>query len=807
MKMMILIMAVVAAVVVGNTGELVLVDKGVKKFKVVVAEDAIPAAKFGAKEIEKYLLYRTVNVSPTALERSMAVTTSVAETVTVRIVEDSSLPPETFEIDVTQAGVTIRGARAQGVIWGCYEILKRWAGMRWLTPTDDGEYCVLKGNTITAPIGKIRSRPFLAYRVFWAEHDGDWLWSARNNLQSNYPERGFGAPGSQQDIRMQELGVYGMSRCQGHSLTPMMCGTEKSKDLFAKHPEYYCLVKGKRIFSGNEGYGPNPCTSNPEVLDRIASNILVELEHPHGNEFITAAKIGNDDSTQWCECPNCTVLDPKETADHPRARRADRYWWTVNEIAKRIWAKKPEAKLGGWAYQDFWYPPVKVKPDPRLTLMLSFNDQCWRHSAADPKCPINVKMREIYDAWKPFNMRCVVNRSEFACEGTPGGTFAPAERTLCRNIREFPLMGCTGDSICCRGPYPEELPWEKKNPWFYPPFNGKNYKFFAVWQSMYSFARQSWDPMRDFEAELEEANALYYGKGWEGGMKEFRALLTRLFYNVDGCLFWPHSNPIGACLDEPGSEVKLCTCLEKAIAAAKNDPDPRAFAHCERAKEIFGLTWLTERPKYVKLHKEYPVAAVEGAIKVDGALDEADWQSVRPVGDFALIGCNDKVDEGTETLVKAVYGKDTVYFGIECREIDTAEIKCGDKVDRDKWEGLGDHVEVHYSVKDFLPKVYLVAINSKAQMHDRVSFDSIGNGDETFRTNVKWATTVEKDRWFLELAVPYADLPGFKGDGDFLKVNVVRSRSGKNAKVHRKASSLCNGVVHNADSFMTFRCR
>ena len=780
--------------------DVTLVDDGVAKCHIVVEKDAPPSAGFGAREIAKYFgkvsgakveVGEKVKVEGQGQERSIPICIGV----------DAKLPEEGFEIDVKSDRVTVTGADARGVLYGCYEVLKRWAGMRWLEQGDQGEYCVLAGRTIAAPVGKVAESPELAWRTFWAEDPEDWLWAARNNMQVNLHPWNISRPRKGYPYTAEELAAYSLP-VSGHCLSPMLCGGNDSRKTFEAHPEYFCLINGKRTMS-NGGYGPNPCTSNPAVLDLIASNIVKALDQAK-TPLATMAVIGNDDSMQWCECDSCRALDPKETAGSPRGKRADRYWWTVNEIARRVWARRPDAKLGGWAYQDFWLPPVKVKPDPRLGLMLSFNDQCWRHAVDDPKCPINREMARIYSLWKPFGMRLVVNRSEFTCEGCPGGTYAPAERVQRLNYLAFPGVGCTGDSIAARGPTLAQLPWEVKNPWFYPPYRGKNLKWHAVWQAMYVSARQGWSTRRDYAAELEEANRLYYGKAWDGGMKEFRELQTKLYYGAEGCIHWPQSNPIGRCLDEPGSEERLRALMAQAVEAAKTDPDPRALEHMRQAEEIFALTWLTERPKYLRLEKGLTAKRLAGRIAVDGSLDEADWQSVEPVGDFVLVGCGDRVDSGTETFVRAAYDDENLYFGIECRDIDTSVLAGGD-VGRDSWDGLGDHVEIMYSNPSLAPKTCVLAINSRGGLHDRLTFDATGTGDETWRTKGTWAVKVEPKRWFVEVAVPFAELGGACKPGDAWRVNCVRARSSAHVRKHRTSSSLSCGVVHGEGNYMKLK--
>jgi hypothetical protein len=284
-------------------------------------------------------------------------------------------------------------------MYAAYELLKRFAGMRWITPGESGEFCVHKSRSIRVPLFSEVQCPKYPIRTTIGNDINAAFWHARNGMQTFVSTRGL-LSSSKEAKQMIALGVKSCAT-GGHILSAILIGgpsdrksMEKNRDaLFAEHPEYFPLVDGKRIKIISAG-DPNPCISNPEVLDRMADNLSKLIEGPYtADAYIT---IGNNDTTRWCECDNCRKLDPPET-QRTRGELSDRYWFMVNEIAKRVWVKHPNAKLGGWAYQNFWYAPVRVKPDPRLRVMVSFNNQCWRHACDDAKCPVNKVMVDIYD--------------------------------------------------------------------------------------------------------------------------------------------------------------------------------------------------------------------------------------------------------------------------------------------------------------------------------------------------------------------------------------------------------------------------
>ena len=113
-----------------------LVEDGAAKCRVVVAGDAHPALKFGARELSKYIGVATgAKVEVNGVDGLLPVTVRLASDA-----ERSVLKEDGFTIDATPRGVEVVGANPRGALYGCYDILKKYAGMRWIVPGDDAEY-------------------------------------------------------------------------------------------------------------------------------------------------------------------------------------------------------------------------------------------------------------------------------------------------------------------------------------------------------------------------------------------------------------------------------------------------------------------------------------------------------------------------------------------------------------------------------------------------------------------------------------------------------------------------------------------
>ena len=786
--------AVAALAVTAGAENVTLVSDGRAVCHVEVPADATPSERLAKKELEKCLSLAT---GCGALAGDYPIVVKERR-------DGDSLPEDSFGIDVTPARMTIVGANARGVMYGVYEVLKRYAGMRWVTPGDDGEYCVHMGGTVTVPVGRETQKPFLRIRRTIGDDENAAFWHARNGMQTGLSTRRLL---SNREL-FEALGARG-SAVGGHIMSDLLIGKScGAKDrvarrdaLFAEHPEYFPLIDGERIKILTP-QDPNPCVSNPAVLDRMAESLLAMIEGPHSaDDYVT---IGNNDTTRWCMCDKCRALDPPETRN-THGELSDRYWFMVNEIARRVWAKRPDAKLGGWAYQNFWFAPVRVKPDPRLRIMVSFNNQCWRHACTDPKCPVNVTMAKIFKGWKKLDLPLVINRDEIGAwdgQGSPGCEMEPSESILVKNIRSYPEIGCGGSSFCVNTPFPEFSEFAKKH----SPFYGKRYHWYAMWQTCYMSALAMWNPKLATGAALEEANRLYYGEAaWKGGMKDFRALLTKCFLATPGCIGWGQGASIGRCLDMPGSEERLTAYLEKALAAAKASGDARAEKHVAREKEIFEMTWLKARRNYVENYREMTAYKRTGEIVVDGVLDEPDWQTADSYSNFAIpTWLRKKLARCERTYLKVVYDRDHLYFGVVAMEPHPEKIVAGDKVDRfaQRSGNLGDHLELFYSYPDMSQASWHLMINSKNQIIDALQ-KSTTDRDTSIVTKAKWAAKVSPDRWTLEVAVPCTEIGQNIMDGMTWKVNCARERLVDGEE--RELSSAANGNFHGTENFVNVK--
>ncbi len=248
-----------------------------------------------------------------------------------------------------------------------------------------------------------------------------------------------------------------------------------------RHPEFYAMVKGRRIdgFADKAGY-INLCLANPELHQVIAGRIAMLMEaYPQAKYF----SIGQGDGMSWCECEKCRALD----ADP--AVLTDRLVAYANAVAENLEmpAKYPDRRLLVMAYaaqrEDI---PLREKPHPNVAVQYALWKSSWP-IWGDTFCRQNRRGLALLDAWNAFTG---TNLTLFLY---PVNTYENAEK-----IKLAADKGLRGFYHCgWRGDFPET--------------------------TIYTTGRLIWDPAADVEALIDEIMPVMYG----GAAPPMRDYFTR----------------------------------------------------------------------------------------------------------------------------------------------------------------------------------------------------------------------------------------------------------------------------------------
>ncbi len=338
--------------------------------------------------------------------------------------------PESFRIRAcTQNGrivTIIEGGSRVGTLYGTYTYLRR-LGMRWYGLGTLGTVAPGEPSALPAELD-LTERPDYVTRGFWpwlVEANEDfYLWMARNRLNLWTPEEG----------RVPIMRKLGLQLIQGGHIVQYAClnpkaaypydhpqfdGDDDKPDdpyepsrefkgdangdgkltYFEAHPEWYCLVKGKRSDRIGTDGGDNYCTSNNDATQELAKNVVRELTAGQWRD-VDILNFWMLDNGHYCECEECKR----------QGTPTDRLFAALYAISKKIRKARADGglarmvKLSSAAYHETLSPPTKPLADDfdyaNCFVALYPIERTYTHAFADPNSTlVNRHLVERYRLW------------------------------------------------------------------------------------------------------------------------------------------------------------------------------------------------------------------------------------------------------------------------------------------------------------------------------------------------------------------------------------------------------------------------
>lgn len=160
---------------------------------------------------------------------------------------------------------------------------------------------------------------------------------------------------------------------------------------------------------------------------------------------------------------------------------------------------------------------------------------------------------------------------------------------------------------------------------------------------------------------------------------------------------------------------------------------------------------------------------------IDGKLDEPCWSKANVATDFTDYRIEQPAKE--QTLVRVLYDDDNIYIAFECVEPDPNSIV---GVERKYDQSLHEEDSVVARLDTFHDHrcAYIFAVNTLGTRFDaRMGLFNYYE-DDTWGCDWSAACTVEKDRWFAEMAIPIANMLFDRKDAATWGVNFYRREKG-----------------------------
>ena len=337
-------------------------------WNIVVSPQAILSEKYAAEEFRLWFGKATGIQLPlrAAIQGKFHVVCIGEDAFTL---DSGIMGEEELQIIVESDRLIIAGGRPRGTLYGAYQFLEDFIGVRFLTYDHTH---VPEVSPPRIPCGTYTYNPPFSFRSNgYFENVANPEYAAR--LRVN------------RETEDEKLGGKSRQRLINHSCRTLMPFAKYG----AGHPEYYALVNGKRdtdLFGG----GPQLCVTNPEVVELASEAAIKQLdEHP---EFRNVS-VSQADTYAYCRCGPCEAINQREDS----AMGAQLAF--VNAVAERVEKAHPDAKVGTLAYHYSRKPPKTIRPRHNVQIQLSSIACCTLHPIDDPDCKKNREFCRDMDAW------------------------------------------------------------------------------------------------------------------------------------------------------------------------------------------------------------------------------------------------------------------------------------------------------------------------------------------------------------------------------------------------------------------------
>jgi len=698
-------------------------------------------------------LLRGLNVDVWSLPRDAFIIRSFGDVIVIAGRDDLRVDPMR----------DVRGNSEHGTIFGVYEFLERFVGVRFYFPGDIGTVVPPQPN-LRIPCVNLYEEPDCDQRRDYPGPEARWFepQDAKEKTRT----------GILRSLRHRVQTFY-IPCCHGLS---RRCLAER---FGAEHPEWFALLpNGKRDTDMSlPGHHGHLCYRDPGLLEQIyreteayllgvpAAAIGMQTKSGSIAYDHNAFQPGYVDlcpqdglgETQWCQMPDC-----KRFWDE--GKQNELVWGMVVDIANRLKKNGIPGYVTCFAYGAYREAPAIELPDNVLVeLCISgpWDDQL------EARRTVNDRLIQEWNAkckgGKIWLWNYMSNYNGQVPEGVPP--------LSCNLIEQYYRRAAPN----IRGAFNEsEIGY-----WL---FNYLNY---------YVFHKMMWNAGTDVKALVAEHHQLMFGGGAEP--------MAQLFARLES--IWT-THFLGQVLDTPEGPIRtrrndrevwdeIFTAQVMAeLAVLVDQAEQRTAAEPESQKRVqfFREKFLGEmlrvRAEYADKQRgiEDLVATVRplpagAAPVIDGKLDDACWAAAQPLCLVPLDGDKRLV----QTEVRTLWTPGTLYIGFDCEEPhpDTLYLAERPRDDGDMWKDAS--VEVFLNPSSDRRNYVQFVVNANGVVtdyRDRIVQGTQTESDRSWNCNVRAAATRGTDRWQVELAIPVSEIADTALAADAMwVVNFCRSRN------------------------------
>ena len=356
----------------------------------------------------------------------------------LRVLEEpvDALGEDGFRIAERDGDVLVAGSPKRGVLYGVYELLEKFAGIRWYS---SWHQVVPRQDVIAIPAGYDHSEipSFEMREPFWYDVLEHPEFAARLRVNSRSwrtTEEKYGG--------MPFRFGGGLASC--HTFNTLMPPDE----FFASHPEYFSLEGGRRVKNPSQ-----LCLTNPDVVRIVAERVLERIRRDPGAKFYG---VSQNDWKHYCQCERCKAVDEEEGSHSGTLARF------VNAIAEAVEKEFPDALIETLAYDYTRKPPRKTRLRHNVVPCVSTIGCDFSRPLYASKYKGNVSLCEDIVSWsrQTENLYVWDYVTDFGGYTTPFANVL----NLQDNLRFFRRNGAKfvfeqGDMDGCHGDFAELKAW------------------------------------------------------------------------------------------------------------------------------------------------------------------------------------------------------------------------------------------------------------------------------------------------------------------------------------------------------------
>ena len=319
--------------------ELILARRGAPSaYAIVVPQNASPSQRYAAEELRDY----TARMTGVTLPIRSAAEPLPAKRVEIVTSGDKALGEDGFRLTARGEVLTIAASSVRGALYGAYELLERFGGVRWYSSWCE-KVPVRETFAVPADLDDTQVPAFLMRLPFWYDVITHTEYAAR--IRCNCTWRKIAPKFGGDSYRFGG----GLGCC--HTFAALVPIEKYGKT----HPEYFAMRNGKRRVNpppdGVQWY-VQLCLTNPDVLKIVVEGVKERIRRDPGARFYG---VSQNDNWNFCQCPKCAAVDAEEES---HAGTVVRF---VNAVAAEVEKEFPDVTIETLAYQFSRKPPKKTR--------------------------------------------------------------------------------------------------------------------------------------------------------------------------------------------------------------------------------------------------------------------------------------------------------------------------------------------------------------------------------------------------------------------------------------------------------------